>query len=233
MYKIKPNVKKHTMKKFLLSISIVFIGLLIINSYTALSQIKNSSEISASSNIDLLAFNGFFDEKKIELYWSVANDVDNNVYVLERSINSKNFENVTSVKSNTNKNKAVKYSTIDENPPAKSTLYYRLKQTNNEGNQVKYSEVIIVKADNFSSELMFTQPSVSGGCIKTKVKNSVNSDLLIEIENPYGTIFYSDILNTRSKLMDIDIKPTDLKKGSLYFLKISNGNETIIKKFIY
>lgn len=188
--------------------------------------------LTDGESLDLLSFEAVYEENKVILYWSAPFEQNIDYYILQRSDNGNNFETLTTVKSTGSNNKSIKYSVIDDNPPAKVVIYYRLKQTNTDGSGI-YSETYIARANNYYSQLMITPPVFSGKSIETKVKNLKNSMVLVEVANILGATYYSQAFETTPNFTKINIEVSYLKKGDIYFLKVSNGQETITKKFVF
>ena len=95
--------------------------------------------------IDLISFNG---EVLLEmnpivlLEWTVASQVNNEYYTIERSKNLSVWSLVDSVPGNGTTNMELKYSLIDDNP-FEGVSYYRLKQTDHDGKSEIFKPIAI------------------------------------------------------------------------------------------
>ncbi|MDD5570688.1 MAG: T9SS type A sorting domain-containing protein [Bacteroidales bacterium] len=190
------------------------------------------SNAGPAESLNLLSFEAVYEESKISVYWSAPSEQNIDHYILERSDNGQNFEILTTVKSAGNSSKSTKYSVVDNNPPAKVLIYYRLMQTSIDGSG-KYSEIYTARSNNYYSQLMITPPAFNGRNIETKVKNLKGSTVLVEVSNILGATYYSQAFETTPNFTKLDIEVPYLKKGDIYFLKISNGQEIITKKFTF
>jgi hypothetical protein len=191
-----------------------------------------SSMSICSSSVNLLAFEAIYEENKVSVYWSTPYEKDVDYYNLERSDDGKVFQNLTTIKSIGNSPKSIKYSAVDNNPPAKIILYYRLMQANIDGSN-KYSETYSARANNYYSQLMITPIISDGNYIETKVKNLKDTVVIVEVSNIFGATYYSQAFGTSPSFTKISFEVPYLKKGDIYFLKVSNGEETITKKFTF
>ncbi|MDD5571346.1 MAG: hypothetical protein PHD97_09370 [Bacteroidales bacterium] len=181
--------------------------------------------------IELLSFSGVYENKKVPLYWSTAAEINNDYFTIERSTDGEKFEIITDVKGAGNSNTILKYSAVDNNPP-QGIVYYRLKQTDFDG-KFKYSDVISVKVDVNVQGIEVSQPYFNGSNIKAVITNLSGTDLYVEIYNVLGAVYYSELFKPSQGYIDINVKVNNLSKGGVYFLRIFNGKEYVVKKFVY
>jgi len=95
--------------------------------------------------IDLISFNGdVLDdvEPVVLLEWTVANQVNNEYYKIERSRNLNVWSVVDSIPGSGTTNMELKYSLIDDNPFG-GVSYYRLSQTDRDGNTEIFKPIAI------------------------------------------------------------------------------------------
>ena len=93
--------------------------------------------------IELTLFEAYVvDHYKVELVWITASEVNNDFFTIERSENAMHWYNVMEIEGAGSSFMEIKYSTFD-NQPYEGRNYYRLKQTDFDG-QYSYSDVISV-----------------------------------------------------------------------------------------
>jgi len=92
--------------------------------------------------IELLSFYAEPENDFINISWSTASEINNDYFTIEKGIDAMNFEFVANVDGAGNSNALLNYSTSD-NEPSSGVSYYRLKQTDFDGN-FSYSNVIEV-----------------------------------------------------------------------------------------
>ncbi len=181
--------------------------------------------------IELLNFSGIYENNIVQLYWTTSSEKNNDYFTIERSIDAVNFNIITIVKGAGNSTKTLSYSTEDFNPP-QGTIYYRLKQTDFNG-FFTYSNVIAVKTKIDSLGLLASQPFYNGNVIETFVKNIDNNSLKVEITTITGSRVFSEIYHPTQNDLKLNINTSGLVKGTLYFMKINNEKETVVKKFTF
>ncbi|WP_299822038.1 T9SS type A sorting domain-containing protein [uncultured Pontibacter sp.] len=92
--------------------------------------------------VTLTKFTAQVKSTTVVLNWETATEVNNDKFVVERSIDARTFEAIGSVKGAGNSNTAKSYTLIDKNPPY-TMVYYRLKQIDLDGT-FTYSAVVSV-----------------------------------------------------------------------------------------
>ncbi len=92
--------------------------------------------------IELLSFAARIVDGHIQLSWQTASETDNDFFTLERSLDGRSFQEVCVLSGAGNSNVLNSYQFI-EYPEASGLYYYRLKQTDYDGN-FSYSAVISV-----------------------------------------------------------------------------------------
>lgn len=108
--------------------------------------------------ITLLSLTGNCVNGQIELNWATANETNNDYYTIEKSKDAINFEILGKVKGSGNSNTTKNYVLTDEYP-FNSLTYYRLKQTDFNGNE-EYTKIIAVNCKSNNIEVsVFPNPS--------------------------------------------------------------------------
>lgn len=93
--------------------------------------------------------------RKVYIDWATEREINNDYFVVERSINASNWETVEKVKGAGNSDKLINYQVIDK-MPYQGTSYYRLKTLDING-LVNYSDIKTIKVDE--ETLMFPNPT--------------------------------------------------------------------------
>ncbi len=158
--------------------------------------------------IKLLSFTATYnaDEKTVNLNWATGTEVDNKLFTIEKSINGENWIQVTTLPGAGNSIHTINYSAIDISPYP-NLSYYRLKQTDYDGNYT-YSGLVPVNIEVAANTVtLIPNPSSSHTSI---IFNSITeSSAILNIYDPTGRLIGS--------------KPLNLVKGNnTYTLNVSN-----------
>jgi hypothetical protein len=142
--------------------------------------------------IVLLEFTGRSEEDANVLHWVTASEVNNHLFTIERSTDMKNFELIGTLAGAGNSNQVLEYTLSDDNPPA-SIAYYRLKQTDYDGNY-SYSEVIAIypfHSDRFSFAFGANPANEQ---LDLFINSEMQKDVQLVISDLYGRIFLKEDL---------------------------------------
>ncbi len=97
--------------------------------------------------VELTAFSGKEDNGQIRLYWTTAQEINNDYFEVQRSTDGRHFEVIAKVYGVGNSNTPIHYEALDQQP-VKGLNYYRLRQVDFDESE-DYSSVITV---NLSGE---------------------------------------------------------------------------------
>ena len=134
----------------------------------------------------------FFDAKvannsTVNLVWQTASEVNNDFFSIERSKDLQTWETLKTVDGAGNSVEQIAYADSDP-APYLGTSYYRLKQTDFDGN-FSYSET---KAVNLNGvEIITSFPNPSAGLIQLQVTSSVEAKLQMKVYDSGGKLVYS------------------------------------------
>ncbi len=182
--------------------------------------------------IELLNFtanyNGY---NAVNINWSTASETNNDYFTVERSADAIDFTEINKTKGAGNSSQTISYITID-NKPLPGISYYRLKQTDFNGNY-KYSGTVSVNIENTNDfEVVNTYTASSESGLEVTINCSSNCQLNIELYNMLGEKIFETTHNFVGSNSKVIIPVYTLNKG-IYLLKVYNADKTISKKIIY
>jgi hypothetical protein len=169
--------------------------------------------------IELLYFTATPLNKKVNLDWATASEINNSHFEIEKSTDGVNFEYLTSVNAYGNGTSVTKqtYTTEDENP-YKGISYYRLKQVDKTG-EFKYAQVVSVEFKDNSFVNVFPNPAYDIIMINTS-DDYMNAKLKV-INNLGIEVIANNQINTFNGSIDL----SRLASG-IYFIVIQKGDNT-------
>ena len=168
--------------------------------------------------IELLSFSGnSLDDANI-LEWTTSTELDNDYFIVERSSNGSDFEEIQKVDGAGNCNSAISYS-IRDNDPLNGINYYRLKQTDFSGNY-KHSSIIALKG----TDLVSVYPNPADETITIALKEHPSEGISVTIRNTLGQLQTVELVKQEQQ---IDI--SDLPAGIYLVEIIIDGKKTIHK----
>lgn len=97
-------------------------------------------------------------DNTVKIKWQTASEINNDKFTIERSANGVDWLTVTEVASTGGNSGTLKnYSAVDPTP-FQDVSYYRLKQTDNNG-QIAYSDIVTVKIKSVRQISIFPNPA--------------------------------------------------------------------------
>ena len=107
--------------------------------------------------VKLVSFAATPQTDAVKLEWKTATEINNDFFQIQRSIDSEQWIEIDKVKGAGNSSDPIQYLRYD-NQPTQGISYYRLKQTDFDG-QVDYSPIVAVHYEGISSIQVFPNPS--------------------------------------------------------------------------
>ncbi|NIJ54589.1 T9SS type A sorting domain-containing protein [Dyadobacter arcticus] len=175
-------------------------------------------EFSSSLPVHLISISGEALEDDIRLNWSVTDQVNNKGYVIERSLDSRNFKPIGFVEGNGDQAALTTESFVDKDILGGKTYYYRLEQQDFDGSSA-LSKIIAVKS-NGRENGQHVYPNPNHGNFTLELPDANNKTIKMfsinGIEIP---------VNREIKSGNVVIQAKGKVVPGVYYLKISSGLE--------
>ncbi|MDT8411131.1 MAG: T9SS type A sorting domain-containing protein [Vicingaceae bacterium] len=183
--------------------------------------------------INLIYFNALAFENFVVVSWTTLSEINNDYYTIERSTDTKNWEEILTVNGAGNSNIMIEYTETDFYP-LEGISYYRLKQTDFDG-KYEYFNVVPVRNSPFGEEYefsIFPNPINSGEVLFINHNFSSTDEILVVLRDLQGKEFYSKIhIHTnKNELIGFPID-YEIPKG-IYFIVATSENKIHSKKLI-
>lgn len=185
--------------------------------------IGDGSGGGASLPIELLSFTAKANStNEVQLDWSTAVEINNDHFVVERSIDGKNWETVAKVTGAGNSSIQQAYTSYDHEP-AGGTNYYRLKQIDTDGS-FTYSDIEMIDIAEQERVLgVELYPNPNKGRFTLNISGTDETELQIIVWDLRGQKVFSinhhlDGMNSR---LDLDLENI-LETGN-YLVQVTSG----------
>lgn len=174
--------------------------------------------------IELISFSGYNSGELNELFWQTATEMNNDYFILQRSVDGMNFNDLMEVDAVGNSMTMEEYRTLDMDPIT-GVNYYRLKQVDTDGSY-GYSETIVVNTERVGYFHIYPNPTT----------NDLFIDISTEVEDGQHTIIISDIAGKiiREQMEFSHLQKTykvnnfaALSRG-MYLVKILDMNDEVL-----
>jgi len=171
--------------------------------------------------IEIISFTATPQEKSTQLNWTTSSEINNDYMAIERSTDSKNFQEIGKIQGAGTTNERQEYSFIDE-APVGGNNYYRLRQVDYDG-AFEYSDVVQVNFRTNDDQIAI-YPNPTSDVLTVKFPTFWEGETTMSITNSLGQVI-KVINNTDDAIM-----VQDLPNG-FYLLTVENGNQTVTKPF--
>ena len=165
----------------------------------------------------------------VNCMWSTATEINNDYFTIESSEDGVNFKAIGIVKGAGNANEVLNYQ-FEDKDLLKSLRYYRLKQTDFDG-QFTYSNIVVVKNERSADFILEIYPNPTHQYVYVKNNFSQNTNFVIEIVDMLGKkVFEQHMYKTEGNSVDkIDVS---LLHSGTYYLKVQNATSTKVHAFV-
>lgn len=167
--------------------------------------------------ISLLNFDAQLQDKKVYITWSTLDEIGNDYFTIQKSINEINFTDVGQLKANSNSLTQTNYAMIDHNP-SKGISYYRLKQTDLTG---EFTYTNTKRICHLEQAYVSCYPNPTNGKLSVDLDEETNTYTFI---NLLGQEILSGRLTKLNNYIDI----SNCENGQ-YILFIKNSNQEVTK----
>lgn len=175
--------------------------------------------------IELIHFSAIAQSNDVLLNWVTASETNNHFFTIERSADAVNFEQVKNINGAGNSNTIKTYSTTDHSPLS-GLSYYRLKQTDFDG-QSAYSEIVPVQ---------FTNQSLNVSVSETEILvdfSMPNDNITIEMIDAAGKIVHRIQEKNIREAAVVRIPKYNLYASGFYVLSIKADGKQYFKKIVF
>lgn len=173
--------------------------------------------------VDLISFNTILENNTTKLTWATASEQNSKSFIIERSIDQRNWSSIGEVDAAGNSNTRIDYSFVDEQLPNATIAYYRLKQTDLDGAFAFYGPNAVRLKDTDVTVTIYPNPVKFGE--ELNVLSSFN-EMDVRIYDSSGRT-YSEF---NSNLNHAKV-PMIYGTGML-FVEVKNGKDVITQKLI-
>jgi photosystem II stability/assembly factor-like uncharacterized protein len=182
--------------------------------------------------VELISFNGFFDNEKIILNWETASEINNSGFEIQKSKDKENWYSIGFVQGSGSSTEKNSYS-FSDNSNHYEINYYRLKQTDYNGTY-EYSNIIEVSVRLNNFQLYQNYPNPFNPITTIKYAIAKKSFIKISLYDIKGEKI-DDLINEEKEagIYTFELNSKNLSSGVyLYRMSTSNGYNSTKKLII-
>ena len=180
--------------------------------------------------VKLLSFDAIYNPQtqSVNLSWSTGTEVNNKLFTLEKTKDAQKWETVTTVAGAGNSTQLLNYNTVDETP-YNGTSYYRLKQTDVDGN-FAYSDYAPMTIDPTMKSVLIA-PNPAGNSALITFNSILTSNASINIYDLTGQLLTTKNLVTVKGTNTTEINTSAYANG-MYVITVTNSLQQFSTKLV-
>ncbi|MES2763802.1 MAG: T9SS type A sorting domain-containing protein [Bacteroidota bacterium] len=176
--------------------------------------------------ITLTNFSGVCMDKYIQLNWTTATERNNDYFIIERSEDGYNWENIIQVKGSGTSNTNINYF-YDDFSNTLNLPYYRISQVDFNGKITRHSIISVICNNATDRSIVFPNPFSREHQLKISIKNNKSKTMTIKIFESTGKLVYNTLVQRGEDSDLIELTDVNLPSG-VYIIDINNEISKLI-----
>ncbi len=201
---------------------------------TSFSPFTFGSKTSGSSvnplPVELIDFSAQADNNFVNLFWTTASENNSDQFIVQRSLDGNDFEDVKRLKAAGNSHQVINYSTSDPDPYS-GISYYRLKQADL-GGQIFYSKIIQVEFVPGKAEFISVYPNPVVDQINVALQGTPGDEVLLVLRDIFGREYYSKVVLLSVGQEVIAFSPATKLATGVYTIVATSKGDIYRKKIV-
>ncbi len=162
--------------------------------------------------------------------WSVEQEIDNDYFLVEKSLDGINFSFLQQVTSRGNSTTKQYYSIYDSLINFTNTIYYRVKAVDRTGT-VSYSPIVKLKPSFRDKETLLLLPNVTSGQVNMLIQSNAAVKTMLQVYTSNGTLIMSRSIYLAKGLNNQQFDFSYLAPG-YYFVTLNTGSSQLNERLI-
>ncbi|HEV7621110.1 MAG TPA: T9SS type A sorting domain-containing protein, partial [Flavisolibacter sp.] len=204
-------------------------GFVLQDSVTSFSSFYISSGSMVVLPVKLISFKGSLQNDAALLQWSTTNQKSLASFILERSVDGKEFENIATIIPKTSINGNADYSYIDNDASKQTSLiiYYRLRMVDLD-QSYSYSDIINVQFNG--SFTVFVYPVPIKDELNARITIAKSDNIQVQVSDMQGHIMYEQTRFVSGGTTEMKINTQSWPSQSYFVKVIAGDNKMIVTK---
>jgi hypothetical protein len=182
-----------------------------------------SSSGNSPLPIELLDFTANCNGDVVTINWTTATEQNNDYFTIQRSEDLVVFNDIAVVEGAGNSNAPLNYTTNDEFPISGKNVYYRLMQTDNNGDFEIFNPVATMCITK-SNDVITVYPNPATDVVNVRMDIGADDKGVISIYNGFGQVVKQQTIEPTQGQNIYSLQLSDLSSGQ-YFVSFSMDNK--------
>ncbi len=187
----------------------------------------NYTGVCSGLPIELISFTADCDDGNRKIDWVTASEINNDYFIIERSFDAINWNEVHREVGAGNSNTTLFYSWTDSEILAEKVIYYRLTQFDFNG-QFETFEIVSVSCSSSHATAM-VWPSPNDGGFNVRFSEDADQNVLLVISNSMGTIVFEQSVQATGSDQIVLFSLEEKLAPGIYYLTIHGKTTQTLK----
>ncbi|MFL5745867.1 MAG: T9SS type A sorting domain-containing protein [Niastella sp.] len=202
------------------------VSVVISNSSCLVTTLSTTVMVTGALPLNFTRFTGIIKDNRAAISWSTTNEVNNNYFIVERSLNGRNFDSVGRVQAGNSTSNTYFFNENNTN----ATSYYRVKQVDINGTYT-YSSVITLKNTGSNNE-MTVYPTQATSTINYVLSSDAPATVTAQVYTVTGQPVISQQATLQQGLNVRVVDVSTLAKGAYIFkVQVAGTGNNLVKQF--
>lgn len=181
--------------------------------------------------VELVSFTATSAGSTVRVKWATSMERNSAYFVVERSLNGKDFEAVAQVAAQGTSTTRNEYAATDARPFLGQS-YYRLRQVDNDG-RTAYSSVVVVKMAGIAKAALQAYPNPAKGTqFNVLVQGLKGTAGTLRITDGFGREVYRMAVNLTLDQQDMLVKPAAKLAAGMYIVSLQTADGRFTQKLV-
>lgn len=181
--------------------------------------------------IELTAFYALRASYGVEIKWVTSSETNNDYFTIERTTDPSVWEEVTTVRGAGNSSHELHYKFLDDHPLI-TDCFYRLRQTDYDGNYQVFDPVSVKGADDFQLRL-YPNPA-PGNKVSISLGDNDLKSAIIKVYSMTGADVNAKFSpGTNNSVVNIEIDTDAVKTSRMFYITVISGDKVLREKLVF
>lgn len=190
--------------------------------------ISDGIRIDLTLPVELLDFSGNYSDNNIILNWQTASENNTKEFIIERSLNGVDFNEIGTKNAVGFSNQTNQYSFTDKDINKNQTVYYyRLKTIDFDGSY-KHSKIIAISVHQLNYNSIVIYPNPTNSELYFKINSSTNKNILIQLLDNNAKVFYQNKIKITEGISIHQLNEINYLSKGIYIMQIFDIDNNIL-----
>jgi cytoskeletal protein CcmA (bactofilin family) len=185
--------------------------------------------------VELYTYEVTLDNNNVRIDWATASELNNDYFIVERSIDAYHFEEIAREDGSGNSD-AFRYYAVTDRFPFEGVSYYRLKQVDFDGTTTYFDIKMVDNKNGYTDEYgltVYPNPIMEHSKFNIGLEGFDGNTVQVKIQNMSGFLVYSSEVSVSQERELIELNTNIIQDSGMYVVSVFSGNRWYHHKFMF